>query len=272
MTLASSDHEIDREKMYLRLFEQNGVQGVLCVPSSSDLDQLRQLRARGINSVLVDACQLQTAPTPREGANPPAEKANDASIPTSLHESVAAVEFSSVSVNNFQGGYEAAATLLHGDATQLAFINGPHTLHQCRERLAGARAAAIDRGLDPDLAVEEFVVHDMNAASGALTFAQIAARGNASGIMCINDLVALGVSKAARSLGLSIPDDYRVVGYDDLDFAAELLTPLTTIRQPNYEIGRRAADILLTEIQDPSAPQVAEQFIPELIQRESSGV
>ena len=79
----------------------------------------------------------------------------------------------------------------------------------------------------------------------------------------MNDVVALGVMRELRRRGLSIPHDMAVVGYDDLYFAAELMTPLTSVRQPMRQLGWAAADRLLTD-----TPH--ELFEPELVPRASS--
>ncbi len=71
--------------------------------------------------------------------------------------------------------------------------------------------------------------------------------------------------------GISIPVDMALVGYDDVEFASVLATPLTSIRQPKYELGRAAVELLLDEAQNPSSHQHKHiVYQPELIVRESS--
>ena len=70
--------------------------------------------------------------------------------------------------------------------------------------------------------------------------------------------------------GLRVPDDLSVVGYDDLNFAARLAPPLTTVRQPKYELGRAAAELLLEE-EDPEHRHREIRFRPELVVRGSTG-
>jgi DNA-binding LacI/PurR family transcriptional regulator len=73
--------------------------------------------------------------------------------------------------------------------------------------------------------------------------------------MCGNDLVALGVIKAARERGLDVPGDLAVAGFDDFDFAAAVDPPLTTVRIPGYEMGRYAAATLLDAVASGDRPQ-----------------
>ena len=71
--------------------------------------------------------------------------------------------------------------------------------------------------------------------------------------------------------GISIPRDMAMVGYDDVEFASVLSTPLTSIRQPKYELGRAAAELLLDEANNPASHQHQHiVYQPELIVRESS--
>ena len=85
-------------------------------------------------------------------------------------------------------------------------------------------------------------------------------------MFCINDLVALGVLRALRTAGLSVPEDVAIVGYDDLYWAAELSTPLSSVRQPMRQLGWAAADLLL----DPPEQATTTVFEPELVVRASS--
>ena len=87
---------------------------------------------------------------------------------------------------------------------------------------------------------------------------------------CGNDLVALGLLQRCVELGMSIPDDLAVVGYDDIDFAAAAAVPLTSVRQPSRELGRAAARLLLAETSDADHVHEQVQFTPELVARAST--
>jgi possible transcriptional regulator len=78
--------------------------------------------------------------------------------------------------------------------------------------------------------------------------------------------MAIGAMREIRRRGLSIPGDVAVVGYDDISFAAELITPLTSVHQPMREMGAAAADLLLAE----DGRVRSETFIPTLVVREST--
>jgi LacI family transcriptional regulator len=85
-------------------------------------------------------------------------------------------------------------------------------------------------------------------------------------------MLALGLLRGLSQAGVSVPADLAVVGYDDIEFAADAAVPLTSVRQPKYQLGRAAAELLLDE-----ADRAAEHehrrivFTPELVVRASSG-
>jgi LacI family transcriptional regulator len=91
-------------------------------------------------------------------------------------------------------------------------------------------------------------------------------------VFCANDLLALGFLQQMTQHDVAVPDEMAIVGYDDIEFAGAAAVPLTSVRQPRHELGRRAAQLLLEEAAGGEGhvhQQV--QFTPELIVRASSG-
>jgi LacI family transcriptional regulator len=124
-------------------------------------------------------------------------------------------------------------------------------------------------GLDPAEAVEELLLPSLNAAGGDAVMSRlVAAGGPPPAVFCVNDLAAIGVQRAVRRVGgTDLLGRVALVGYDDIDVAAELAVPLTSVRQPTHEMGWAAADILMRS--EAAAEQVV--FQPELVVRASSG-
>jgi LacI family transcriptional regulator, repressor for deo operon, udp, cdd, tsx, nupC, and nupG len=92
-----------------------------------------------------------------------------------------------------------------------------------------------------------------------------------SAIFCDNDIMALGLISELRSNGLSVPDDFSVIGFDDIDVAARLSPPLTTMRQARAEIGSLAAKALIDLLADPKRAVPKEQILDaELVVRHST--
>lgn len=87
---------------------------------------------------------------------------------------------------------------------------------------------------------------------------------------CTNDLLAIGVLRAFAAAGIAVPGQVRVVGYDDLDRVHDLPIPLTSIRQPNYQLGYRGSELVIAEIETPDHPHERLVFGPELVQRATS--
>jgi LacI family transcriptional regulator len=92
-------------------------------------------------------------------------------------------------------------------------------------------------------------------------------------VFCANDLVALGVLQELTRRGIDVPRGVALVGYDDIDFAAAATVPLSSIRQPREQLGRRAADLMFDEVALGSAHKHQQVvFEPELVVRDSSSL
>ncbi len=241
LMLASSDEDPEREARYLRLFEEHGVLGMLVTPATADIDHLLELHARGMEVVLLD----RTSPTP---------------------------ELSSVAVDDVAGAAMAVEHLIGLGHERIGFINGPPSIRQCVDRRAGVVRALDAAGLDPERALVEVTVPSLNAPGGERGATELLERADRpSAVFCVNDLTALGAMRTLRwTHGLDIPGDVAVVGYDDVNFAAMLTTPLTSVRQPTHHLGSVAADLLLRATGADAAPEQV-VFQPELVVRASSG-
>ncbi|HEY0186834.1 MAG TPA: LacI family DNA-binding transcriptional regulator [Cellulomonas sp.] len=240
LMLASSDDDPAREARYLRLFEQHGVSGLLVVPTGDDLGPLLTLVERGVRTVLLD----MASPT-------------DA--------------LSSVAVDDVAGGRAAGAHLLDLGHRRILMLNGPPTVRQCRDRAAGLREAVVRRGLDPDEVVHEVRIPTLDAGGAAAAFAPLLDDDRTPrAVFCVNDLAAIGVQREIRRRRPELLGRIAIVGYDDIEVAAELATPLTSVRQPAHEVGYKAAELLLTQDEDGAPVREHVMFQPELVVRETS--
>jgi LacI family transcriptional regulator len=90
---------------------------------------------------------------------------------------------------------------------------------------------------------------------------------------CANDLLALGLLQQMVRLGLRVPDDLAIVGYDDIEFAEAAAVPLTSVSQPRQLLGRTAAELLLEEARAPETHRHQQVvFAPELVVRASTRI
>jgi LacI family transcriptional regulator len=244
LILCSTDESPERENRYLRMLEEHGVQGVLITPAGRDTVVLDALRARGTPVVLLDR---------RSNRN----------------------EMCAVAVDDLKGGEMAAKHLLDMGHRRIGFVNGSAKIRQCADRRRGVRRAMRAAGLDADADLVEITVEQLNATAGDESV-DLLLRGRGhrpTAIMCVNDLVALGVMRGLARKHIAVPTDMAVVGYDDVEFTGMLSTPLTSVRQPRHQLGYAAADLLLRESDDgPDHQHRQVLFQPELIVRESSSL
>jgi LacI family transcriptional regulator len=222
------------------LLEQS-VLGLLVTTADRDLDRLEAVRRRGRPVVLLD----RTSPDGR---------------------------MCSAAVDDVRGGELAVAHLLSRGHRRIGFVNGPLAIPQCADRREGARAAVRAEGLPLDDVLVEVTNPTLNADGGEAALQRLLADPHPpTAIFCVNDITALGVLRGLRGRGLSVPEDIALVGYDDVEFAGLLATPLTSVRQPKYQLGRAAADLLLAEAAGgPEHRHELRLFQPELVVRASS--
>ena len=156
-------------------------------------------------------------------------------------------------------GRAAAQALAHLRALghrRVAFIKGQPFSSDTAVRWQTIRAAArAERiAIDPAL-VGQF---DGNSPLPDLGYAVarglLRVRPRATALFAFNDISALGAIRAIREAGLRVPEDVSVLGFDDIPSAAYQHPGLTTIRQPLYEMGQRAADTLVARIERPEEP------------------
>ena len=235
--LGNSGERQDRENAYLDLFEQQRVFGVLIAPVIEDLPRLERLRSYGIPTVLVDR-----EPHGRT--------------------------FPSVAVDDVMGGYLAVRHLAEIGRRRVAFVGGQVNIRQVTDRLVGGQKAVAETA---GMTLEVIGTNALTVEEGRQVGLRIAERRPAErpdGVFAANDLLAVGLLQALVMSGVTrIPEDLALVGYDDIDFAAAAVIPLTSIRQPAALIGSTAVDLLMRQIGDDEVGNEHIQFQPELIVR-----
>ncbi|MFF0816762.1 LacI family DNA-binding transcriptional regulator [Rhodococcus sp. NPDC003318] len=141
--------------------------------------------------------------------------------------------------DDVRGGYLAARHLIDRGHTDVAVIAGPHHASTARDRVRGFRGAFAEASipLPPDrILPSSFEVSGGVDAGRALLDRPDRPRA----IFAVSDTVAIGVLGVTRDLGLSVPDDVALIGYNDIPVAAQLPVPLTTVRSPAHRIGTTA--------------------------------
>nr|WP_279164410.1 LacI family DNA-binding transcriptional regulator [Rhodococcus erythropolis] len=172
-----------------------------------------------------------------------------------------------VSGDDRLGGYLAGKHLLDCGYRDLGVIAGPDHASTSRERVAGFRDALTEAGLalPPNrIVASEFEVQGGVDAAATL----LGGDSRPDAVFTVSDTIAIGVLGVARDLGLSIPDDLALVGYNDIPVVSQLPVPLTTVRSPARKIGATGLEHLLALI---SGKNVESVKLPvELIVRAST--
>ena len=170
-----------------------------------------------------------------------------------------------------RGAREIARYVLEQGHERVAVIAGPAWSWTAEQRLAGYREAFAALGHDPDqLAV---FIGDYLQASGRELAAQmlVPSRERPTALLCSNDLMAIGAIEHCKAVGLRVPEDVSIVGFDDIPIAALLSPRLTTVSQPAFEMGYRATTLLLELIKG-AAKFPGDEFLPVAVQIRDSVV
>ncbi len=242
--IGNSDQDPGREITLLDRFEQQRVGGVLFAPIDNSAERLLGLRRRGIPVVIVD----------RVGSG---------------------ADYCSVGADDLAGGRLAGQHLLDQGHSRLAFVGGPSSLAQVRDRRRGIELAVEQAGEGISLLAVSTPTLSLEAGvSSAGEIAALPAGERPTAVFAANDLVAIGLLQGFVTAGLRVPDDVALIGYDDIAFAAAAAVPLSSVRQPREDIGRKSAELLVREIEaaDSGAPHRHEavRFTPQLVARRST--
>lgn len=239
--LCSSYGVASREASYLLQAEQQRVQGILITPVDATSEVLETVAEHDIPVVLVDGSRTDD-------------------------------RFCSVAVDDAYGGRLAAEHLIDRGHRRLAFVGDPDLAPQVRGRLQGARHVWSEHQLPADdLTLVETPGLTIAAGRSAVErLAGMPARTRPTAAFCANDLLALGVLQQAVSNGIRVPQDLAIVGYDDIEFASAAVVPISSVRQPRFDVGRTAAELVLAESTEPDHTHRQVLFDPELVARASS--
>ncbi|MEM8557089.1 MAG: LacI family DNA-binding transcriptional regulator [Bacteroidota bacterium] len=175
----------------------------------------------------------------------------------------------SVDVDNEAGAYLAAKHLVDLRHEVIGLVHGPSELQETEHRRAGYERALREGGLTVP---EAFVAHHPYTQEGG--YAAIRAWHDAGAlpdaVFCASDVHATGALLALYELGVRVPDEIAVVGFDDLPSSQFAIPPLTTVRQPVYDKGRRAAEMAVDLIGASETSVVHETMPVELMVRAST--
>ena len=236
LVLCNSDEDLDKESSYVDIAIAERMAGVVIAVASTTESDLEPLLSWDIPVVAVD--------------RRPAEHRVD-----------------SVVVDNRLGADEATQHLLDSGSERIACITGPARLSTAAERLQGYRDALTRNGIKP--ARGRIRRADFRQTGGyRAAHSLLSSDDRPDALFVANNLMTVGAVQAIRDLGLRIPSDVAIVGFDDQPWTTLTSPQLTVVAQPTYEIGRQAAK-LLTTAGAASGPRSV-VLVPRLLVRESS--
>ena len=219
-SISTSNHERDCSKIIDRILATKLTAGLLAVFPGQSSQHLLEMRRHGFPVVLID------------DQNPPPEG------------------IAWVGADNRGGAYEATQYFIQHGHRRIAYIQGPMKYKVSHDRYQGYCDALqqANIALDPLLVLEgDFM--PSGGRSCAETFFSLPAEQRPTAIFAGSDFMAYGVMSAAEKFGLRIPTDIALIGFDDNPASAHMRPSLTTVRQPFYDMGRCAIELLFRLIE-----------------------
>ncbi len=192
----------------------------------------------------------------------------DPGIPIILAFCTPKPHFSTVWVDNYTGGYQAAKHLIQHGCRRIAHISGPLDFREARDRKAGFEDALKEAGLDPKRIIEGgWYIRD-----GWYGMQRLLEKWpDFDSVFVISDETAFGAINVMQRTGRRVPDDIKVIGFDDVIDLDYYNPPLTTIHQDYRALGASLAIELSRRLKDPSAEPEAQTLPTHLVIRESCG-
>jgi len=213
--IGNSNYDPELEAALLKLFQQRRVAGLILTGLTTGVEHLvREVGWSGIPCVVT-------------------------------WEIVQSGSVSYVGFDNFKAAFTMTEYLIRLQHRRIGLIIGPYRrIGRVRMRLEGYRAALESHGLPFD---ESLVVEcNYTLIEGREAMVRLLSRPERpTAVFAASDVLAMGALAAARDKGLRVPEDVSVAGFDDIDFAAYCMPPLTTVRVPAYEMGQLAVRVLL---------------------------
>lgn len=244
--VAASEGDFKAEQGIINLFTLKDVDGILLTPvldNETDLSHIFDLKRRNVSFVLL--------------------------------EEIRGIQANLVDVDNIEGAKAAARHLIDLGHVHIVHFAGPEYSLHSEERVDGVRSAYSESQLvfSGSLVVPAGDSLEDGYRTGLRYFRERPPNDRATAVTCYNDLVALGVCHALEELGLRVPEDVSVVGYDDLQILDYLSSAsrLTSVRVPKFEVGRTAAEILHNEIENAAPSKPRKVYLhAELVVRETT--
>lgn len=237
--LCNSDDNPKKQRSYLRVLLEKRIDGLIVASVGEDRDLLDSLSSVRTPMVILD-------------------RALDG------------VDADLVRIDHEQGAYLATRHLLDLGHVDIACINGPADTSVAQMRLAGFRRALAEAGVT--LREGRVMNSDFTSLGGYGVAAQLLGRNRPTAIFAGNDMIGMGVLRAAAERHITVPGELSVIGFDDIQMCQYVYPALTTVGQSIRDLGEMAASMLLRRIGDSGALPAEQRIVaPKIVLRESTG-
>lgn len=227
-----------KEKLYLEILQSEAIDGLIAAPAREDDPQLKKMVKDGLPVVCVDR-------------------------------GLKGIDVDVVMVDNVTGAFNAVNFLIESGYKRIAYIAGLRTVPSSLLREKGYREALAVNGIPFNEELVRF--GNSKHKSGVELCNELLKLPNPpDAIFTGNNLITLGALETIHKRKLQIPKDIAIVGFDDMYWSSSLNPPLTAVRQPAFEIGKRAMELLLQRIQDPERSSIQMTLNTELMKRSST--
>ena len=196
-----------------------------------------------------------------------------ANYPFVLFEEVPGLQVNVIEIDNVKASQTAVSYLIENGHERIKHVAGPPYTSHSRDRVLGVQKAFSHSRLvyTEDIIVPGGARLEDGYQAGLALFKDRAADERPTAVTCFNDVVAMGVMRALAELDIGVPEDVSVIGFDDIQPAAYLSVPLTTVKQPAREMGRKAAELLVNQLEtDEDIPPRRITPEAELVVRDST--
>lgn len=215
----NTDDNIESEEKYIKMLTNKTVDGIIIAHSSNSEKTPEMLKKCKVPIILID------------------RDFNSLNI------------CGKVLVNNFEGAYDGVNYLINKGYKKIAYLSGPLKTMTASDRLKGYEKALRDNGINVDKKLIKNGYYKIDWGRAGIN-ELLLENVKFDAIFCGNDLIAIGAIKELKNNGFIIPKDIAVMGFDDIYLAALTEPPLTTIRQPNYQMGYMAMELLLKNLEN----------------------
>jgi DNA-binding LacI/PurR family transcriptional regulator len=240
LILGNTDEDLKKEMRYFRLLESKRVDGLIVAVTAGSHEYLHSWPTDHLPLVSIDRSLFELG-------------------------------IDAVLLDNVLGAREAVEHLIALGHRRIGIVTGIPGITTTEERLLGYKQALTAHAipLDPSL----IVVADSRVEGGERSALQLLTRSatHPTALFVMNGLMTIGAMQAIAQVGLRCPQDIALVGFDDFEWASIVHPGLTMVRQPTYEIGQRAAQLLFERLAKRDAVPQEVRLRPQLIIRESSG-